>query len=244
MYSPDLSTEAPSWVYISFAIGLWLYSTFDNVDGKQARRTGSSSPLGELFDHGVDALNCTTGGLLQAAGIALGCTRWTILTVGIASTAFFFSTWETYYTGTMYLSEINGPTEGLLISIVSLLVSGIYGPKFWLQQIVPLVPAKLLEQVPGYVTQHLESLNLGQFCIYGMVVMLFTQQVPGSIWRVIETSKSRKTNVPLALLNSTSYILMVAFCALWAYAPKSTIISKHIIVFSLAWGIAIGRINV
>ena len=64
MYSPDLSTEAPSWVYISFAIGLWLYSTFDNVDGKQARRTGSSSPLGELFDHGVDALNCTVNILL------------------------------------------------------------------------------------------------------------------------------------------------------------------------------------
>lgn len=27
--------------------------TFDAVDGKQARRTNSSSPLGELFDHGT-----------------------------------------------------------------------------------------------------------------------------------------------------------------------------------------------
>lgn len=27
------------------------YSTMDNVDGKQARRTGSSSPLGELFEY-------------------------------------------------------------------------------------------------------------------------------------------------------------------------------------------------
>uniref|UniRef100_A0A453R2M1 Uncharacterized protein n=1 Tax=Aegilops tauschii subsp. strangulata TaxID=200361 RepID=A0A453R2M1_AEGTS len=27
--------------------------TFDAVDGKQARRTSSSSPLGELFDHGI-----------------------------------------------------------------------------------------------------------------------------------------------------------------------------------------------
>ena len=27
--------------------------TFDAVDGKQARRTGASSPLGELMDHGV-----------------------------------------------------------------------------------------------------------------------------------------------------------------------------------------------
>lgn len=27
----------------------------DGVDGKQARRTGTSGPLGELFDHGLDS---------------------------------------------------------------------------------------------------------------------------------------------------------------------------------------------
>lgn len=27
----------------------------DGIDGKQARRTGTSGPLGELFDHGVDS---------------------------------------------------------------------------------------------------------------------------------------------------------------------------------------------
>jgi hypothetical protein len=31
---------------------MMLMQTFDAVDGKQARRTNSSSPLGELFDHG------------------------------------------------------------------------------------------------------------------------------------------------------------------------------------------------
>jgi phosphatidylglycerophosphate synthase len=44
-------TQAPSWVYYSFAFGMWMYSTMDNVDGKQARRTGTSSPLGELFEY-------------------------------------------------------------------------------------------------------------------------------------------------------------------------------------------------
>lgn len=32
---------------------------FDNIDGNQARKTGNSSPLGILFDHGCDALNMT-----------------------------------------------------------------------------------------------------------------------------------------------------------------------------------------
>jgi ethanolaminephosphotransferase len=29
--------------------------TLDGIDGKQARRTGTSTPLGELFDHGLDS---------------------------------------------------------------------------------------------------------------------------------------------------------------------------------------------
>lgn len=32
-----------------------LSSILDGLDGKQARRTGTSGPLGELFDHGLDS---------------------------------------------------------------------------------------------------------------------------------------------------------------------------------------------
>jgi hypothetical protein len=35
---------------------LFMYQTLDAMDGKQARRTGNSTPLGQLFDHGCDAL--------------------------------------------------------------------------------------------------------------------------------------------------------------------------------------------
>ena len=37
---PDLIGPGPTWMYWSFVLGLWIYSTLDNVDGKQARRTG------------------------------------------------------------------------------------------------------------------------------------------------------------------------------------------------------------
>lgn len=39
------------------ALGVFLYQSLDAVDGKQAKRTQSSNALGELFDHGCDALN-------------------------------------------------------------------------------------------------------------------------------------------------------------------------------------------
>lgn len=35
------------------AAGLFFYSTMDSIDGKQARRTDTASPLGELFDQCV-----------------------------------------------------------------------------------------------------------------------------------------------------------------------------------------------
>ena len=49
--------KVPSWVLILCALGLFLYQTLDAIDGKQARRTNSSTPLGELFDHGCDAVS-------------------------------------------------------------------------------------------------------------------------------------------------------------------------------------------
>jgi ethanolaminephosphotransferase len=52
-FSPSLRGEAPPWVYATNAVLLFLYQTLDGSDGKQARRTNSGSPLGELFDHGV-----------------------------------------------------------------------------------------------------------------------------------------------------------------------------------------------
>ena len=149
----------------SFAIGLWLYSTFDNVDGKQARRTGTSSPLGELFDHGWDALNCsvrqfhvwrgdtdddddddddngtlpyrstctveTRCRLPNRSEVSSSPQRWDLVTRGcpipfLAIVAFFFSTWE-YHTGILYLGHINGPTEGLVLACLCIVLSGVYG---------------------------------------------------------------------------------------------------------------------
>lgn len=53
-YAPTLDgTTPPAWVCYATAAAVFFYSTMDNMDGKQARRTGSSSPLGTLFDHGA-----------------------------------------------------------------------------------------------------------------------------------------------------------------------------------------------
>ena len=52
--SPTLP-KIPWWVFIAEAVCYILYRLLDELDGKQARRTGNSSPLGLIFDHGCDA---------------------------------------------------------------------------------------------------------------------------------------------------------------------------------------------
>lgn len=44
-------------MYLVTAFGLFIYQSLDAIDGKQARRTNSSTPLGELFDHGCDSVS-------------------------------------------------------------------------------------------------------------------------------------------------------------------------------------------
>jgi len=80
-YNPTLDQDCPSWVYYSWAIGLFLYQTFDAVDGSQARRTRQSGPLGELFDHGVDAVNTSLEVLIFAASQNLGMGWKTVMTL-------------------------------------------------------------------------------------------------------------------------------------------------------------------
>ena len=101
----------------------------DNVDGKQARRTGTSSGLGELFDHGIDSLNFTLASLLETAAMGLGTTPAGVFTALVPCLPMWFSTWETYHTHTLYLGVFNGPTEGLLIACAIMITSGIYGPE-------------------------------------------------------------------------------------------------------------------
>ncbi|NXK96867.1 CEPT1 ethanolaminephosphotransferase, partial [Formicarius rufipectus] len=64
-YCPTATEQAPPWAYIACACGLFIYQSLDAIDGKQARRTNSSTPLGELFDHGCDSLSTGSVGIFK-----------------------------------------------------------------------------------------------------------------------------------------------------------------------------------
>ena len=60
-FGTHLQNEDPAtpklqrWMFLAEGLCYFAYRVLDELDGKQARRTGNSSPLGLLFDHGCDA---------------------------------------------------------------------------------------------------------------------------------------------------------------------------------------------
>lgn len=67
--TPAANPDPPRWVYLVNALAVVVYVHLDCLDGKQARRTKSSSPLGQLFDHGCDALSVNL--LLANIGVTM-----------------------------------------------------------------------------------------------------------------------------------------------------------------------------
>ncbi|KNC84066.1 hypothetical protein SARC_03694 [Sphaeroforma arctica JP610] len=134
-YSPNMDQVLPAWVYMISGIAIWMYQTLDALDGKQARKTGSSSPLGLLFDHGCDAINNTIISLSIATALQLGPTHLTAILWSAQALGFFMATLEEYYTGELHLPIINGPSEGLLLAAVAHSLTYFQDPtnSFWLR---------------------------------------------------------------------------------------------------------------
>lgn len=79
----------------------------DGVDGKQARRTNSSTPLGELFDHGLDSWACVFFVATVYSVFGRGETGVSVVTLyfllWVVLFSFILSHWEKYNTGILFL---------------------------------------------------------------------------------------------------------------------------------------------
>ncbi|KAH8096367.1 diacylglycerol cholinephosphotransferase [Aureococcus anophagefferens] len=69
---------------------VWLYQTLDGSDGKQARATKSGSALGEVMDHGVDALATVLITVSSMDMAAFGASSWCTWTPVLTSCAGFY----------------------------------------------------------------------------------------------------------------------------------------------------------
>ncbi|KAM9690660.1 choline/ethanolaminephosphotransferase 1 isoform X3 [Muntiacus reevesi] len=130
-YCPTATEQAPLWAYIACACGLFIYQSLDAIDGKQARRTNSSSPLGELFDHGCDSLSTVFVVLGTCITVQLGTNPdWMFFCCFAGTFMFYCAHWQTYVSGTLRFG-IFDVTESQIIIIICQLLTGTLGPWFW-----------------------------------------------------------------------------------------------------------------
>ncbi|CAB3235631.1 unnamed protein product [Arctia plantaginis] len=134
-YSPDARQEPPRWACALCALGVFIYQSLDAIDGKQARRTGSQSPLGELFDHGCDSISTVFIALGACIAVKLGeYPTWMFFQCFSAMTLFYCAHWQAYVTGTLKMGRID-VTEAQYSIMGIHLVSAIFGPSFWATQV-------------------------------------------------------------------------------------------------------------
>ncbi|CAF1320244.1 unnamed protein product [Adineta ricciae] len=118
------------WMYFLTALGLFLYQSLDAIDGKQARRTKSASPLGELFDHGCDSVSTVFIIVACCCSLQLGVHPWLMFWSCMCSyLAFYCAHWQTYVSGKLRFGKLDC-TEAEIAFIIVHLITAI-SPSFW-----------------------------------------------------------------------------------------------------------------
>ncbi|KAF2149911.1 sn-1,2-diacylglycerol cholinephosphotransferas-like protein [Myriangium duriaei CBS 260.36] len=231
-YTPNLDQDCPTWVYATWSIGLFLYQTFDAVDGAQARRTKQSGPLGELFDHGVDALNTCLEVLLFAAAMNLGQSWKTMLVMFASLLTFYVQTWDEYHTKTLTLGIISGPVEGILtLCIVYAFTAVQGGGSFWQQ---PMLPTLHVPN-PGFIPASIyEFAWTDWYMVYGGLVLVFNTF--SSAQNVIASRRSRKEDPNEALLGLVPFAVTWTLISAYLYLNPA-ILNLHLIPFALYVGL-------
>jgi len=207
----------PRWVWFLAAFNLFMAHTLDGIDGKQARRTGTSGPIGELFDHGLDSWTTVfiPTGLYSVFGstpygLSVKRLSWVFWNVFFN---FIFSHWEKYNTGVLYLPW--GYDASMLACFLVFIVSGFGGHEIWKFHL-PF----------GYT-----SGNMMEFLLYAGSIGL---SMPVSCYNVYiayrdKTGKNRPILEAMRPLYSS--VLLMLFSSVWIYASPSDILALQPRIF-------------
>ena len=139
-----------------FIIGIFqlIYLLLDNIDGKQARRTGNSTPFGMLMDHGCDVFtNIFTAYNLSKLALVGNDDLYSFSIFFGLILGFYMMTFEEYKLGEMHFPPINGSDEGNLFIFLFGVYCGIFGQKFL-----------------SYVLIEKYSINVGKIIQLGVVI--------------------------------------------------------------------------
>lgn len=228
-YCPDAKTEAPRWAYILCALGLFAYQSLDAIDGKQARRTGSSSPLGELFDHGCDSVSTVFVAVSACISVQLGAyPSWMFFQCFCALTLFYCAHWQAYVSGTVKFGRVD-VTEAQVTIIGIHLISAVFGPEVWSWKI-PFLGGivELYHSIPGM------TLVCGSVAVYRLLIVICNGGV-GKNGSTVAGTSVLSPIIPLSLVVVPAFII----------CHKSTehVYENHPVLYIMAFGLVAAKVT-
>lgn len=227
-YSPDAKAEPPRWACFLCAVGLFVYQSLDAIDGKQARRTGTSTPLGELFDHGCDSISTVFVALSACIAVQLGnYPNWMFFQCFCAMTLFYCAHWQTYVSGSLKFGKVD-VTEAQFTIIAIHLISAIFGPKVWMMEI-PFIDGFEFKYLIGVMTVVCALANL-----YTIFSVIFTGGVGKNGSTVAGTSV-------LSPIIPFSFVVVPAFIIYRKSAEH--VYENHPALYILAFGMVAAKVT-
>lgn len=224
-YCPNATEVAPRWTYIFGALTLLIYQSLDAIDGKQARRTNSATPLGELFDHGCDSVSVSFVSLSVVVSLQLGeMPGYLFLFCFVSFFMFYAAHWQTYVSGTLKFGVVD-VTEGQLIYSSIMLISGALGPQIW---------SSMLFGLPFKVWSIFCGLGVALFTLYQHFQII----LKGGIGRAGSTVAN--TSVIAPIFHIGAVILLGLLIAL---KSKSQVYQTNPNIYVLAFGMLAAKIT-
>ncbi|XP_012273666.1 ethanolaminephosphotransferase 1 [Orussus abietinus] len=158
----------PRWVFALAAFFIFMAYTLDGIDGKQARRTQTSGPLGELFDHGLDSW---TAMLITVCMYSVfGRTDHSVSPLRMyfilwnVFVNFYLSHWEKYNTGVLFLPW--GYDASMLATILVFVLTSIGGHEAWKFELPGGISAGIMFEMLLYVSAIVSNLPVVLWNIY------------------------------------------------------------------------------
>jgi ethanolaminephosphotransferase len=97
------------------------------MDGKQARKTQNSTPLGSLFDHASDAFTCVISTITMARLMQCGNSMYLFNAIFFVTLQFYFATVEAFYIGGVHLPKVNGVSDGSVVYFLNCTFIAVFG---------------------------------------------------------------------------------------------------------------------
>nr|XP_046196713.1 choline/ethanolaminephosphotransferase 1-like isoform X2 [Oncorhynchus gorbuscha] len=226
-YCPTATEQAPLWAYLLCAVGLFVYQSLDAIDGKQARRTNSSSPLGELFDHGCDSLSTVFVVLGTSIAVQLGTNPdWMFFCCFAGMFMFYCAHWQTYVSGTLRFGIFDITELQICLALLQMLTATV-GPFLW-NVTIPVINIQM-KIVPAICT------FLGAiFSCTNYFRVIFTGGV----------GKNGSTIAGTSVLSPVLHIGSVIILAMMIYKKSAIqLFEKHPCVYILAFGFVSAKIT-